>query len=1786
MAKNRLYDFEANGRIYTFEGPEGANPESFHSALMQQVAADEAKQKAHLEKTGFMPALKAAGRGALGATEEYLGEKFNAPSLIAAGQEQKQKAATTFEPTTSEDISAAQGVLPTASRAISKYVTEPVGGIAGRFGVPVAAGIGAVALAPEELALSPFLVSGAATSLANLPIAAGENIERQKEVGAPVDVAKAELYGIAQSILAGFVPFGGKVNKVIGPQLMAEAERLAPAIVEGSLTREAAAKALSSKAETFLRATGANAVTGTGLMVGTEALTRGAAGQNLADEEALNAYKEQTQAALAMSPIFGALHPKGRAGALSKLEEAEGRYQDVGRINTERAQRDMDIINQNMANRAEAEAALARASEAQKEQIRAQINAAPDRPIMDIINEVTGVSQEPVGISRQAVKSALDEPSGIRVNDVNGVERELTMGELHELRNPDLYAPIPEPFEARPVKEQIESVTGIKRDEPATTKKNVEAALNEPSGVRVVDPVTQVERELTNGELLRHRNPDLFAEKVKAAELTKQDKLPFETPVEKIAEERVATSLQRDLFNDTPLTSLPKLDKSIIKSFGFNEKSPGARALEGKDPIADAAHIEKVLAANERITNNKRFPERAAAVDEYRSLVDAYNKESAQRKVAESAATESGRETIGDRLQDTGGSGRRVADTSRAAGSDVRGMDATRSLVPESTGGTGGKPATLREQQFAERARQAEAERQQAKAEALAQARQEQEAIRLQQEAATTRAEQDRLAEEAQAKADEIAAKSDEELPVVDERAKEPDVDIEQFEANKSLLNTYIRQTVGGVKNIVPEERISHAQAMIALADIMTHIVRQGVRNVGHAMREARKALGGQSKLITDDQLKAAYDTATARVKEEPAKTEGKAGAKAADPELEQLHREAGGRAADTEKPSSAFQSMRDNPEKFVEEKKKGLQHFLDNLETQYFSSDAGLSKAIRRGVQSTGATWETIKKLMHEVSTSQALHAEGVAHRFLEMGGIKYNPELMKFEAFENKEGSWKGTIDAIKAAADAKGVSYGEMEQYAHKALEARRLKLDVIPYNERLRAKEDALVAKGEKTQAAADRDYEENAKAVHMTDAQIAAGMKFFDKIPQLNEVVKQWDTTRKNVIDFAVETGLYTKDKADALYDTLAYVPFFRVEQLENRAGPKEFSRGLLDAATDKKFKGSYQDVNNIFDNMERWTSYMIRKGVNNKSAQNLTKAAKKYLPDEVRTVDRVAHGMRENTFSIWENGEKTMYEFKDPMFVHAFTGMESVAIPALEGFAWFTNVLRQNIVLNPLFSVGQLSQDAFGAMLSSGLKHPFAIPLEVMKEFGKTLRGGSIAHEELKNLGAVGLRDYSATASRVDAEIAAGLKAPTKFQRFKAPFEKLSMASDNAVRQAIYNRTLLETGGKKMPDGRIVGGDKATATERAFEIINFRRSGASKNVAVLRRTVPFFGAYLQSMNVAMKVLSGRGISPAEKTEAYRVLASNLAKVMALGFIYNTVISEDEGYKKLDPTVRDRHLIIPGTDGVMIPLRSDVFTLLAKIIPEHMYQMTMAEETEDATKAKKAIGAAVSNALLSPNVMPQAIKPLVEVGLNKNLWTGQPIVGQGQEMLEKELQFGPSTSQLAKAIGSTGLFSPLSVDYLLKSYFGYTGGMLLQGTDAAIAQVTGEVIPDKSGRDMLASIPGMSTFVSKEFGTRDMNDFYELKAETNRAVATMNKLKEIGSPEEVQAYREENQDLILANKRVERIANNLSKLKKQERRIQAADYLTAEEKQEMLYGLKVREHQMLGAINDLRKTAGL
>ena len=692
---------------------------------------------------------------------------------------------------------------------------------------------------------------------------------------------------------------------------------------------------------------------------------------------------------------------------------------------------------------------------------------------------------------------------------------------------------------------------------------------------------------------------------------------------------------------------------------------------------------------------------------------------------------------------------------------------------------------------------------------------------------------------------------------------------------------------------------------------------------------------------------------------------------------------------------------------------------------------------------------------------------------------------------------------------------------------------------------------------------------------MTPAQIEAGIKFFDMLPQLREVQKSWNKVRENAMSVAVKGGLYNEKQAKELLDIMDYVPFYRIEQLAQNAGPKEYGRGLIDFAKNYKIEGSEQEVANIFDNMERWTSYTISRAVKNRTALNLYNTAKQLFPDEVTDLRQDERVKREqNTIDLWVDGNRRKVEFKDPLFVHAFNGIESAAIPQFGLMASAANILRKNIVLMPLFSISQLSQDSFGAMLTSGLKHPWLLPLEVAKEFTKTLMGRSTAAKELSRYGATGVRDYSATFVRDSAEILAGLKKDSKTGAFKRALENFAMASDNAVRQAIYNMTMKET-----------GGDKATAVERAFEIINFKRAGASGKIQMARQVIPFFGAYLQAQNVVYKTLSGKGISPQQRSEALRVLASNALKIGALSFMYAALCAGDDEYDKMDPQIRDHHLLIPGT-ALMLPLRQDL-TLMPKLIAEYAY-LGMTDNTfTDGKKIRRALGNSLANAVMSPTAVPQGLKPILEVATNHDFFTGRSIVGQGIASKITEEQYTATTSELAKFIGSSGLIAPVNVDHLLKGYFGTTGGLALQLTNGIVNGTKDIPAPEKSWQDAIASTPGLSAFVAKEYGNADKNDYYELRDEVAKVTNTFNAMKKEGRIENAKELYEENKDLFKVKTQVSNINNQLTKLREWEKQVYAApeSRMTAEKKGEEIKRIRELEKKMLANVHKLRETAG-
>jgi hypothetical protein len=877
------------------------------------------------------------------------------------------------------------------------------------------------------------------------------------------------------------------------------------------------------------------------------------------------------------------------------------------------------------------------------------------------------------------------------------------------------------------------------------------------------------------------------------------------------------------------------------------------------------------------------------------------------------------------------------------------------------------------------------------------------------------------------------------------------------------------------------------------------------------------------------------------------------------------------------EKIRQSWDNAKDNPKATATAARDGFRRFSDQIQTWAFSSDAALNNQIRREVMDSMLGQEEKIGLLLNTSLSQTFHSDAIANLFLRMGNVKYNKELHKWEGIEDKN-----NFITLSQKLDEIGAKYGldkpQIELVAHTAFEAKRTK-SLVDFNTNLEAQvqeiRDAAAeerAKGNAVKASALSEkassMREKEKFIHMDEAQIRGGLSQFELMPELNQAVEIWNGIRGNAVDKLVESGLWTPDEAEFLLSNADYVPFFREDQLENGKGPKEFMRSLQVQAKERRLKGSAKPVNDIFDNMIRWTQYAVNRSVRNRSALSLATTAESV--GLAKKVEGKKDG--DNVVRVWDGGQEQFYDMEDPMFMEAFQGLESVSIPTIRWMAKMADVLRSSVVLNPLFAVSQIPQDSFAAMFSSGLKPQFAltIPFRAVKEFIQTLRGKSTAHEELKNFGVVGVRDFSSAMVRLDTEIAAGLK-PAKglWGNVKDKLTHFAMASDNAVRQATYTAALDQ------------GLSKAEALEKAFEIFNVRRRGTSQMLSFAGQVIPFFNAYLAAQNVAYRTITGVGTSPTERDAAYKVLFSTTASVFALSFLYAMMNGDDEDYLTKPTPTRDRLLMIPGT-GMSIPLRADMYAL-PKVVAEHTYMLLTDKGFSDGAKFRASLKSLLATSILSPTPVPQAVKPLAEVLANYDFFQQKPLVGTYQKKKEIERQFDDNTSELAKVFGRAGVMSPIAIDHLVRGMFGSAGGLVLYATNPFLWHVTSPNTPRPSIslRDAVATIPNASGFVTKEYETGLKKDFFALKEEVDRAANTLTDLKQ-RNPEDIKDYikDEKVRARLGLSPMVNQINSQLSTIRKSISTITNST-LPADVKEARIKQLRAAEEKMLKGV-DLKK----
>ena len=742
-------------------------------------------------------------------------------------------------------------------------------------------------------------------------------------------------------------------------------------------------------------------------------------------------------------------------------------------------------------------------------------------------------------------------------------------------------------------------------------------------------------------------------------------------------------------------------------------------------------------------------------------------------------------------------------------------------------------------------------------------------------------------------------------------------------------------------------------------------------------------------------------------------------------------------------------------------------------------------------------------------------------------------------------------------------------EAERVWHTASEARRLQ-DIERTNDQLRAAARQLALSQGNEKAA--EEVLARMKYVHRSPQEIAEGLQLFETIPELADVARLWDTFRGNMIDVMVEGGITSKEEAETLFDNAAYVPLLRDGQVEASKGPKEYLSGLLTRRT-PKFKGSERPVADIFDNIMRVVQYSVERSVRNRKAADMADALV-----ELGYAEKLqGKSGRPNEVRVFKDGEEVYYDVKAPGLMDAFQGVEGIAIPALKWFSQPADWLRKSVVLFPLFPVLQVPQDSFAAMFSSGLKPRYAltIPARAVKEFAKTLRGTSRIHEDLKRFGVVGRKDISAAVRRNDIEISAGLKAaPGVFGKASKVLHHISMASDNAVRQAVYEASMAQ------------GLSRAEALNKAYETINFRYRGKSKLLALGTQTIPFFNAYLAASYVAYKTATGTNTVASTRAEALKTLGATAAVVATLSFLYAMMMGGDDEYEQATDEKRNRLLMIPGT-GTGIPLRPDMF-LLPKIAGEHAYRIMTEQGTTDGAKFREAMTEAIKNTVLGPTAVPQVVKPVLEVGLNRSFYTGRPLVGIYQQPLEASLQYTETTSELAKALSAAAgrdVVSPIAIDHIVRGMFGSIGGTMLYGTNLIMGQ-TGDVErADLSFRDALATFPGLSSVMTKSNESGLKADFYKLREATRNANATYNHVEK-NLPQMLETYEADEKFMGRLERapELESVARELSAIRAERNLIANDPDMSAEEKLAAKEELDAAEREILGSlpIRELRE----
>ena len=643
-------------------------------------------------------------------------------------------------------------------------------------------------------------------------------------------------------------------------------------------------------------------------------------------------------------------------------------------------------------------------------------------------------------------------------------------------------------------------------------------------------------------------------------------------------------------------------------------------------------------------------------------------------------------------------------------------------------------------------------------------------------------------------------------------------------------------------------------------------------------------------------------------------------------------------------------------------------------------------------------------------------------------------------------------------------------------------------------------------------------------------------------PEFKELAEEVYQYNRNLMKYRVDSGLISEEFAEKLQTIYPhYVPTARATVKET-AGRREEKR-VQAGKTVKRAVGGTGDLIPLHKQMADQTISVVREGSKNRFGARLLARAEDIR--KIRDARKAADGMSElqydrhideadpfelgnktNIFAVWKNGELWEMEVTDDLYtaVKALSPDRETTNVVFKVGRWNVNTYKKLITAyNPFFTIRNFTKDFEDSLFyTKDLKEFLRAYPSAWKEI---IKNGEL-WQQYQALGGTyfSLFDYNNGAETEPSKLyknTIGRIPGIRDMKIGRRIEALNMFVEQLPRFTEFMATV------RKGDGSI--DNLMEAMHNAADITtNFGRAG-TLGKTLNEYFIPFFNPAVQGLSKAVRTVT--------ETKGFRPWLHLILKAAAFGFapalLNGLLYHDDEEWKQIRQRDKDVNFLFKIKNGLWLKIpKGRTLSVLGMPVERIKDQVTEGEADWAGFISTAAGQLAPENPFTSNILAPALIEARIfDKEDPGRTWYGAQLESERLQNYAPGERYDTKTDVVSKWIGKITGLSPKKINYLLDSYTGVFGDILLP------------MLSPAAERNFLSA----QFTIDTDYSNRLSNDFYskldELAYKKNSATATA---------EDYVKYKWWNKN-----------ASALSEINKAIRKIEEDETLSGKEKRELV-----------------------